>query len=180
MLICQTPFTPQNSLTTTFNNVYYYISITRKTTNQTLQWCISSLDAIISSCIVNEKNFGGLYREGDELYNISNSGYPSNQDPLQIPLPSSTSLVRIGPIGYPTSMSTYTCLFRLVFICPSALRQSSISISHNHNHNFECLSQYGWPCRLSYHRVYFEWGDIPRRLARSCRLREWQLRDHHW
>ena len=103
-VICQTSFTPQNNLTTTFNNVYYYISITRKTSNQTLQWCISSLNAIISSCIVNENFFGGLYSKGDELYNISNSGYPSNQDPLQIPLPSSTSLVRIR---YPISMSIY-------------------------------------------------------------------------
>jgi hypothetical protein len=98
--ICQTSFTSheKNTLTTTFNNAYYYISITRKTTNQTLQCCTSGLNAIISSCILNQDFFGGLYIKDNELYNISNSGYPSNQDPLQVPLPNSTSLVRAGYI----------------------------------------------------------------------------------
>ena len=94
--ICQTPYAIQNNLTTTFNNAYYYITITRKTADQTLRWCTSGLNAIILSCIVNESFFGGLFTQGDEVYNISNSGYPNNQDPLQISPPSSTSLVRTG------------------------------------------------------------------------------------
>ena len=98
--ICQTSFTSheKNTLTTTFRNAYYYISITRKTTNQTLQCCTSGLNAIISSCILNQDFFGGLYIKDNELYNISHSGYPSNQDPLQVPLPNSPSLVRAGYI----------------------------------------------------------------------------------
>ena len=95
--ICQTSFTSQNTLTITFNNAYYFISVTRRTANQTLQWCTSGLNAIILSCIVNKTFFGGLFTQGDELYNISNSGYPDNQDPLQIH--SSTSLVRTGYIS---------------------------------------------------------------------------------
>jgi hypothetical protein len=94
--ICQT--SPTNTLTTTFNNGYYYISIIRNTTNQTLHWCTSGLNAIISSCIFHQDFFGGLYVGSKESYNISNSGYPSNQDPLKIPPPKSTSLVRTGYI----------------------------------------------------------------------------------
>jgi hypothetical protein len=100
--ICQTSFTPQDQLHITYNDGFIDISVARKNASQALQWCVPGLNAIISSCIVQQNFFGGVYAQGDEEYNISNVGYPSNQNPISIPLPST-----ISQVGYPEISISY-------------------------------------------------------------------------
>jgi hypothetical protein len=89
--ICQTSFTPTNRSSITYTSGFMDITIIREDINQPLQWCTPGLNAIISSCIVKQDFFGGVYTQGNEVYNISNSGYPGNENPLSIALPSSTT-----------------------------------------------------------------------------------------
>ncbi|PGH21654.1 hypothetical protein AJ80_03087 [Polytolypa hystricis UAMH7299] len=55
--------------------------------NEPLEFYQNALNAIISACIEQQNFFGGTYQQGSEQYEVFNSEYPDNQDPLTIPEP---------------------------------------------------------------------------------------------
>jgi hypothetical protein len=55
---------------------------------------------MIDSCILSQHFFGGQYEQGGEVYTISNSAYPRNQDPLAPPKVSTAA-----PSSHSTSQS---------------------------------------------------------------------------
>lgn len=68
---CSTKF-PGTQKSLTFNSDFYFTTL--KTTGDfPLRFCLSGLNEILSNCINARGFYGGVYQQGDELYNISDS-----------------------------------------------------------------------------------------------------------
>ena len=95
----------------TFNHGFIDIELIRSSATQTLTHCNDAINSIISTCILSSADYGGIYSQDGETYNITNTIAPAN--PL-IPgtdegAPSTTSaLPTTSSVSPPPTASTTT------------------------------------------------------------------------
>jgi hypothetical protein len=77
--VCAAKF---NGSSTTFNYDYIDMTLERSSPGLPLAFCNAALNSIINTCILGSNYYGGVFYQGGETYNISNSIYPKN--PLNI------------------------------------------------------------------------------------------------
>ena len=77
--VCAANFTGSgNSTHITFNHGYILFELERPSPDRPLVFCHAALDSIINVCILGSNDYGGVFYQGGEKYNVSNSKFPSN------------------------------------------------------------------------------------------------------
>lgn len=77
------------------------ISVTRGSSGDTLHYCKQGMQGIIDTCITGSSDYGGVYSQGAETYNITNIIYPYN--PLEVDVDDGAPPT---PISVPTPTPT--------------------------------------------------------------------------
>ncbi|KAJ5171864.1 hypothetical protein N7492_004457 [Penicillium capsulatum] len=77
------------------------ISATRGSPEDTLKHCKQGMQEIIDTCITGSLGYGGVYKQGSETYNITNTTAPYN--PLEVDVDDGAPS---SPIVVPTSNTT--------------------------------------------------------------------------
>ena len=127
----------------TFNHGFIDIELIRSSATQTLTHCNDAINSIISTCILGSADYGGIYSQDGETYNITNTIAPAN--PL-IPgtdagAPSTTSaLPTTSPVSPPPTASTTTA---------SSGPPSPSQIRSNNHGSALCQSLAG-SCKIAY------------------------------
>ena len=62
----------------TFNHGFMDIELIRSSDTQTLTHCNDAIHSIISTCILGSADYGGIYSQDGETYNITNTIAPAN------------------------------------------------------------------------------------------------------
>ena len=110
--VCATKFNrPGNSTRITFNHGYIDLTLERSSPDGLLDFCKAALNSIINICILGSNDYGGVFYQGGETYNISNSIYPKNPLIPNIdqgaPDATTTTQSTPGPTGF--SIVTLSC-----------------------------------------------------------------------
>ena len=86
----------------TFNYGSLAIELIRSSPTQPLTHCNDALNAIIATCIIGSADYGGIYSQDGETYNITNLIAPAN--PLAFPPSSSTTSAAPPPPPTPSQI----------------------------------------------------------------------------
>ena len=62
----------------TFNHGFIDIELIRSSETQSLKHCNDALNSIISTCVLGSADYGGIYSQDGETYNITNTIAPAN------------------------------------------------------------------------------------------------------
>jgi hypothetical protein len=77
--ICAAKFNGSGDSThMTFNVGYIDLTLERSSPDCPLTYCKAALNSIINVCILGSNDYGGVFNQGGETYNISNTIYPNN------------------------------------------------------------------------------------------------------
>lgn len=124
----------------TFNHGFIDIELIRSSATQTLTHCNDAINAIVATCIMGSADYGGIYSQDGETYNITNTIAPANPlipgtDPgapsSSSSLPATTSLSQ--PTTSPTTLPPPT---------PSQIRSN--------NHGSALCDSLAGSCKIAY------------------------------
>jgi hypothetical protein len=77
--ICNAKFDGSgDALHQTFNHGSLLIVIERGSNSEELTYCQAAIKAIIAICILGSSDYGGVYYQGNQKYNIINEIFPNN------------------------------------------------------------------------------------------------------
>ena len=123
-----------------FNHGGETITVQRESDTEQLTFCMEGLNAIISGCIQNGGDYGGVYTRGDQKYTITNSEFPNN--PLLPTDPGGNGLTTCQqprPQGAPAGQQIANVLTAnngLQGICSAQFDGSGTSLQETFNNGF--------------------------------------------
>lgn len=124
--ICDAKFDGSGTSTQmTFNHGTINIIVGRMDDTKPLQYCQESMKAIINTCIIGTKDYGGVFAIGGESYNITNMIWPQNPllpgvDPgAPTPTPTPSSSRAPPPPGQTVTVGGAICVLRPGSVTPN-------------------------------------------------------------
>jgi hypothetical protein len=133
--VCATKFNRSGDSTRiTFNHGYIDLTLERSSPDGLLDFCKAALNSIINTCILGSNDYGGVFYQGGETYNISNSIYPKNPLIPNIdqgaPDATTTTQSTPGPTGF--SIVTLSCngCYNILEVVPSTRNSCENSASN--------------------------------------------------